>query len=122
MAVNWCGGWHHAERDKAAGFCYINDIVIGIQRLTTRFSRILYVDLDVHHGDGVENAFSSTRRVFTLSFHQRELGFFPGSGDVNSTGFGAAKGFACNFPFKQFISGRKYAKYFKLYGEKINSC
>ena len=51
------GGLHHAKRFKASGFCYVNDIVLGIQYLLRTFPRVLYVDIDVHHGDGVEEAF-----------------------------------------------------------------
>lgn len=50
IAINWSGGWHHAQRDCAAGFCYVNDIVIGIQKLRSKFQKVLYLDLDVHHG------------------------------------------------------------------------
>ncbi|KAI4463763.1 histone deacetylase [Holotrichia oblita] len=50
IAINWSGGWHHAQRDEAEGFCYVNDIVLGIQKLQKVFDKILYVDLDVHHG------------------------------------------------------------------------
>lgn len=91
VAINWSGGWHHAKRDSAAGFCYINDIVLAIHRLQRRFKRIMYVDLDVHHGDGVEDAFSSTDRVLTFSVHQLETGFFPGTGDLKENGFGRGK-------------------------------
>lgn len=114
VAINWCGGWHHAQRDKAAGFCYINDVVIGIQKLTKHFDRVLYLDLDVHHGDGVENAFSCSKRVLTVSFHLHEPGFFPGTGDVLETGFGPGKGYSINFPFRRYFSGEKYRKYFKM--------
>uniref|UniRef100_A0A1B0GMK2 Histone deacetylase 8 n=1 Tax=Phlebotomus papatasi TaxID=29031 RepID=A0A1B0GMK2_PHLPP len=92
FVINWSGGWHHAQSDRADGFCYVNDIVVGIQKLVSHFPRILYLDLDVHHGDGVENAFSCTQRVFCLSFHLHEPGFFPGSGSVNECGFGSGKG------------------------------
>lgn len=51
VVINWCGGWHHAQRGKAAGFCYVNDIVLGILVLTMKYPRILYVDLDNHHGE-----------------------------------------------------------------------
>ena len=50
ISINWFGGWHHAQRDEAGGFCYVNDIVIAIQYLLKFFKRILYIDLDVHHG------------------------------------------------------------------------
>ncbi|XP_058052758.1 histone deacetylase 8 isoform X5 [Ahaetulla prasina] len=51
VAINWAGGWHHAKKDEASGFCYLNDAVLGILQLRRRFDRVLYVDLDLHHGD-----------------------------------------------------------------------
>ena len=63
------GGYHHAKKAKASGFCYINDIVLGILRLLEAYERVLYIDIDVHHGDGVEEAFFNTNRVMTLSIH-----------------------------------------------------
>lgn len=133
LAINWCGGWHHAQRflfhlkshgffyqhilfphfrDEAEGFCYVNDIVIAIQKLLTKFRRILYIDLDIHHGNGVENAFAYSQRVFTVSFHQHEIGFYPGSGSVDDCGFGNGKGLAANFPYKRHIRGEIFVKYF----------
>ena len=50
IVINWFGGWHHSQRDKAAGYCYINDIVLGILELRSKYQRILYIDLDIHHG------------------------------------------------------------------------
>uniref|UniRef100_A0A1I8FBH4 histone deacetylase n=1 Tax=Macrostomum lignano TaxID=282301 RepID=A0A1I8FBH4_9PLAT len=55
--INWTGGCHHAKRDEASGFCYINDIVYGVLELKKRYDRVMYIDLDLHHGDGVEEAF-----------------------------------------------------------------
>ncbi|KAH9284286.1 Histone deacetylase 8 [Echinococcus granulosus] len=84
IAINWAGGWHHAKRSEASGFCYLNDIVLGAQRLLSspKFSSgpLLYIDLDLHHGDGVEEAFAYTSRVVTFSVHHGTRGFFPGSG------------------------------------------
>lgn len=51
-AINWFGGWHHAKRDKASGYCYVNDIVLCILTLRKKYNRILYIDMDLHHGDG----------------------------------------------------------------------
>ncbi|XP_055855052.1 histone deacetylase 8-like isoform X2 [Episyrphus balteatus] len=104
IVINWNGGWHHAHRDKAGGYCYVNDIVLGILELRTKFDRIIYIDLDVHHGDGVEEAFETTKRVFTLSFHQCEPGFFPGTGKSENCGLATGKGYAANFPYKSGIS------------------
>jgi histone deacetylase 8 len=50
--INWFGGWHHAKRERASGYCYVNDCVLAILRLRKRFERVLYIDLDLHHGDG----------------------------------------------------------------------
>ena len=69
IVLNWNGGYHHAKKASAHGFCYVNDIVLGILRLLEVYNRVLYVDIDVHHGDGVEEAFYHTNRVATLSFH-----------------------------------------------------
>lgn len=113
IVINWCGGWHHAQRDEAEGFCYINDIAVAIQKLRTKFQRVLYIDLDVHHGNGVENAFAYTRRVFTVSFHQYCAGFFPGTGNVSDYGFGNGKGHCVNFPYKSHIRGDLFVKYFE---------
>lgn len=62
IAINWAGGLHHAKKCEASGFCYINDLVLGILELLKYHSRVLYIDIDVHHGDGVEEAFYFTDR------------------------------------------------------------
>ena len=69
ISINWSGGLHHAKKKEASGFCYINDIVLCILELLRVYVRVLYVDIDCHHGDGVEEAFYLTNRVMTLSFH-----------------------------------------------------
>lgn len=85
VAINWSGGLHHAAAAHASGFCFVNDIVLCIRRLLTRHQRVLYIDLDVHHGDGVEGAFYGNERVMTLSLHQFGEGFFPGTGDYSGS-------------------------------------
>ncbi|XP_021906992.1 histone deacetylase 9-like [Carica papaya] len=62
IAINWAGGLHHAKKCEASGFCYINDLVLGILELLKYHTRVLYIDIDVHHGDGVEEAFYFTDR------------------------------------------------------------
>ncbi|KAI7842754.1 hypothetical protein COHA_003503 [Chlorella ohadii] len=96
LAVHLDGGRHHAHKDKAAGFCYVNDVVLAILALLCRFRRVLYVDVDVHHGDAVEEAFHMTHRVLTVSMHKHAPGFFPGSGATGTGGAGAGRGFALN--------------------------
>lgn len=108
IAINWAGGLHHAKKCEASGFCYINDLVLGILELLKYHARVLYIDIDVHHGDGVEEAFYFTDRfkfsleislvlmmqawcfywkdnfyrVMTVSFHKYGDMFFPGTGDL----------------------------------------
>lgn len=104
IAINWCGGWHHAHRFGAEGFCYVNDIVIAIENLRKKFSKVLYIDLDVHHGNGVQDAYSISSSVFTLSIHKLEPGFYPGTGDLDSIGSSFGKGYSCNVPLHEFYS------------------
>ncbi|PQQ00480.1 histone deacetylase 6-like isoform X1 [Prunus yedoensis var. nudiflora] len=90
IALNWAGGLHHAKKSEASGFCYVNDIVLGILELLKVHKRVLYVDIDVHHGDGVEEAFYTTDRVMTVSFHK--FGdFFPGTGHIKDVGQGLGR-------------------------------
>lgn len=77
ICINWGGGLHHAKKSEASGFCYVNDIVLGILELLKYHQRVLYIDIDVHHGDGVEEAFYTTDRVMTVSFHKYGE-YFPG--------------------------------------------
>jgi histone deacetylase 1/2 len=102
IAVNWCGGLHHAKKCEASGFCYVNDIVLAILELLKQHERVLYVDIDIHHGDGVEEAFYTTDRVMTVSFHK--FGdYFPGTGDVRNIGHGEGKYYSLNVPLDDGI-------------------
>ncbi|KAI8597886.1 hypothetical protein EDD21DRAFT_396391 [Dissophora ornata] len=83
--IHWDGGRHHAKKDMAAGFCIVNDIVLGIMELQKSYDRVMYIDLDVHHGDGVENAFQFTDKVLTVSLHHYAEGFYPGTGSGTLT-------------------------------------
>ncbi|GAA5912929.1 hypothetical protein JCM6882_009516 [Rhodosporidiobolus microsporus] len=112
ICVNWAGGLHHAKKREASGFCYINDIVLSILELLRFHSRVLYIDIDVHHGDGVEEAFYTTDRVMTASFHK--FGdFFPGTGAEGDKGKGRGKGYAVNYPLKDGIDDESYRSVFK---------
>lgn len=110
IAINWSGGLHHAKKDEASGFCYINDIVMGIQRLLLTNERVLYIDIDIHHGDGVEEAFYDNDRVMTLSLHKFGDNFFPGTGEIFSTGKAYT---AVNVPLKSGIDDFSYAYVFE---------
>ena len=91
MAINWSGGLHHAKKGEASGFCYVNDIVLAIMELLKHHTRVLYIDIDIHHGDGVQEAFYATDRVMTVSFHKHGNNFFPGTGDLYEIGTGPGR-------------------------------
>ena len=96
-AVNIAGGLHHAMRDHASGFCIFNDVVLGIRTLLEAGARkVAYVDIDVHHGDGVQLAFYDDARVLTVSLHQDPRTLFPGTGMPTEIGAGAATGTSVN--------------------------
>uniref|UniRef100_A0A7S3R8B8 Histone deacetylase n=2 Tax=Dunaliella tertiolecta TaxID=3047 RepID=A0A7S3R8B8_DUNTE len=106
--INWAGGMHHAKKSEASGFCYVNDIVLSILELLKYHHRVLYVDIDVHHGDGVEEAFLTTDRVMTVSFHKHGDSFFPGTGDSSDIGVGAGKYYAVNVPLRDGMDDASY--------------
>ncbi|KAL8966618.1 MAG: hypothetical protein Q9197_005881 [Variospora fuerteventurae] len=112
VAVNWAGGLHHAKKSEASGFCYINDIVLGILELLRYKQRVLYIDIDVHHGDGVEEAFYTTDRVMTVSFHKYGE-YFPGTGELRDVGVGPGKYYAVNFPLRDGIDDNSYKAIFE---------
>ncbi|NWS42826.1 HDAC2 deacetylase, partial [Probosciger aterrimus] len=109
MAVNWAGGLHHAKKSEASGFCYVNDIVLAILELLKYHQRVLYIDIDIHHGDGVEEAFYTTDRVMTVSFHKYGE-YFPGTGDLRDIGAGKGKYYAVNFPMRDGIDDESYGQ------------
>jgi len=96
-AVNLAGGLHHAMRDRASGFCVYNDVAAAIQwALDAGARRVAYVDVDVHHGDGVEAAFWDDDRVLTVSLHETGAALFPGTGFARDIGGPHALGYAVN--------------------------
>lgn len=120
IAINWSGGLHHACREKASGFCYVNDIVLAIHELLGRFRRVLYVDIDVHHGDGVETAFIDSARVMTVSFHQRTAGFFPEKkGFAEHVGVGEGQYRAVNVPLNKGMDDEGYYGLFRPIMAKV---
>ncbi|KAF1816507.1 hypothetical protein P152DRAFT_126556 [Eremomyces bilateralis CBS 781.70] len=112
IAINWAGGLHHAKKCEASGFCYVNDIVLGILELLRFHKRVLYIDIDVHHGDGVEEAFYTTNRVMTCSFHKYGE-YFPGTGELRDIGVGDGKNYAVNFPLRDGITDKTYKSVFE---------
>ena len=99
-AFNPAGGLHHAQRDRASGFCIYNDCAIAIEHATRERDglRIAYVDIDAHHGDGVEAAFHARKDVLTLSVHESGRYLFPGTGGADDIGEGAGVGYTVNVP------------------------
>jgi len=98
-AVNIAGGLHHAMPDHASGFCVYNDPALAIKALLAEgVQRVAYVDVDVHHGDGVQRAFYHDPRVLTVSIHETPLALWPGTGFASESGRGAAAGTAVNVP------------------------
>lgn len=111
-AFNLSGGLHHAMPSKASGFCHINDAVLAIQALTNAGKRVAYVDIDAHHGDGVEHAFYRSSEVLTISIHQSGRTIFPGSGFVNEIGEGEGVGYAVNIPLAPGAGDDAYERAF----------
>jgi acetoin utilization protein AcuC len=104
----FAGGLHHAMPDRASGFCYLNDAVLAIQALRRHGLRVCYVDIDAHHGDGVQAAFYDTPDVLTISTHERGDRLFPGTGSVDEIGTGAGRGFSVNLPLHPYTDDDVY--------------
>jgi acetoin utilization protein AcuC len=102
VVFNFAGGLHHATPDSAAGFCVFGDGVIAIKRLLAAGKRVAYIDVDAHHGDGVQAAFYDDPRVLTISFHESGLYLFPGTGFIEELGEGAGYGYTVNVPLLPF--------------------
>jgi acetoin utilization protein AcuC len=98
VAFNLLGGFHHAMAGRAAGFCYLNDVVLACMRLASAGKRVACVDVDAHHGDGTQEAFYSRNDVLTVSIHESGKTLFPWGGFENETGKGPGLGFNVNVP------------------------
>ena len=116
--INWAGGLHHAKKNEASGFCYVNDIVLAILELLKAHQRVLYIDIDIHHGDGVEEAFYTTDRVMTVSFHKFGE-YFPGTGHLQDVGQHRGKYYSVNVPLKDGIDDEAYVALFKPVMAKV---
>ena len=112
VAFNPSGGYHHAFPDRAAGFCYINDSALGCFVLAEAGKRVLYLDVDAHHGDGVQAAFYGRADVMTISFHESGHTLFPGTGWENETGAGDGVGYAVNVPLPMGVYDDAYLRAF----------
>ena len=107
-AFNISGGLHHAAAGHASGFCVFNDPAIAINYFVGKGLRVAYVDIDAHHGDGVQNAFYDTDRVLTISIHESGMFLFPGTGSVQETGTGIGSGYSVNVPLYPYTGDETY--------------
>jgi acetoin utilization protein AcuC len=112
VAFNPTGGFHHAGPEKAAGFCYINDLVLACMRFSDSGKRVLYLDIDAHHGNGVQEAFYATDKVMTISLHESGETLWPWTGFESETGDGSGKGFNVNIPLPLGICDGAYLEAF----------
>ncbi len=101
VVFNPLGGFHHAGRDHAEGFCYINDLAVAIMDLTRRGMRVAYIDIDVHFGNGVRDAFAARSDVLCISIHESGMTIYPWSGFVEDIGEGEGRGYTVNIPLMQ---------------------
>lgn len=106
------GGLHHAQRSKASGFCIYNDIAVAIRHLTAAGHWVAYLDIDVHHGDGVQQIFYEDEHVLTLSLHESGRFLFPGTGEMRELGNGMGRGLKLNVPLEPFTDGPSYLEVF----------
>ncbi len=113
MAFNPAGGMHHARPDRACGFCFVNDLVLAIRALRAAGQRVLYVDIDAHHGDAVEAAFLEDPGTFTLSLHMDTAYAYPGRGGrFEDQGLPAAGHTTMNLPLPPGTGDAEYALVF----------
>ena len=107
-ALSISGGLHHAMPGYASGFCVFNDPVLAIKELLLRGLRVAYVDIDCHHGDGVQHAFYDTDEVLTISVHESGAFLFPGTGFTQETGAGKGRGYSVNLPLYPYTTDDVY--------------
>jgi acetoin utilization protein AcuC len=112
IAFNPAGGFHHARAEKAAGFCCLNDLVLACMRFADSGQKVLYLDIDAHHGDGVQDAFYSTNQVMTISLHESGKTLWPWTGFENETGEGLGQGYNVNIPLPIGIGDKIYLEAF----------
>ena len=113
VAFNPSGGYHHAFDSMAGGFCYINDVVLGCMELADAGKKVLFLDIDVHHCDGVQSAFYERADVMTISLHQDGRTLFPGTGFTDEIGAGDGEGYCVNLPLPSGMYDELYLKAFR---------
>ncbi len=112
VAFNPVGGLHHAGRDHAEGFCYLNDVGVAITQLLKRGIRVAFVDIDAHHSNGVQEAFYRDPRVLVISFHESGRDLYPWSGFEYEMGEGEGRGYTVNFPLPQNTDDQAFIRAF----------
>jgi acetoin utilization protein AcuC len=113
VAFNPSGGFHHAGPERASGFCYINDVALACLTLAEAGKKVGYIDVDVHHGDGVAYGFYDRSDVLTISLHQNPRTLFPGTGFKDEIGTGRGKGYCVNVPLPIGTYDQAYMKAFE---------
>ena len=112
VAFSISGGLHHAAANRASGFCVFNDPALAIKFFRRRGLRVAYVDIDAHHGDGVQEAFFDDDQVLTISVHESGQYLFPGTGFVDEVGVGEGSGFSVNLPLYPYTDDDIYLEAF----------
>ena len=113
VAFNISGGLHHASAGHASGFCVFNDPALAVHYFLRRGMRVAYIDVDAHHGDGVQEAFFGDDRVLTISVHESGRYLFPGTGFVSELGQGQGRGYSVNLPLFPYTSDDVYLDAFR---------
>lgn len=119
-ALNLGGGLHHGFKGKASGFCVYNDSSVAIKYIQEKYNaRVLYIDTDAHHGDGVQWSFYDDPNVCTLSIHETGRYLFPGTGNVNERGQGKGYGYSFNIPVDAFTEDESWLEVYTTAFEEI---
>jgi acetoin utilization protein AcuC len=113
VAFNPVGGFHHAAPNHAEGFCYVNDVAVAIIDLLKRGLRVAFVDIDAHHGNGVQDAFYKDSRVLKISFHETGREIYPGTGFETEIGEGKGKGYNVNIPLPKNTDDEVFVRAFE---------
>lgn len=113
VAFNPIGGFHHAFPDYAEGFCYVNDIAVAGKTLRRQGKRFAYIDIDAHHGNGVEAAFCEDNGALVISIHQSGYTIYPGTGFENEIGMGKGRGYTINVPVPPQTDDDLYLRAFR---------
>ncbi|APH04059.1 acetoin utilization protein AcuC [Bacillus weihaiensis] len=119
-AANFGGGLHHGFRGKASGFCIYNDSSVAIRYIQEKYkARVLYIDTDAHHGDGVQWSFYDDPDVCTLSIHETGRYLFPGTGNVTERGSGKGYGYSFNIPLDAFTEDESWLHAYRTSIEEV---